>query len=352
MNETGRNARAFKEEMADIEQRNMEKENEKLTAADIELSELNIKNMIYVIRGQQVMIDSDLAQLYQVETRRLNQAVKRNIARFPEKFRFQLTQAEYEHLKSQFVTSSAAEYGNLKSQFAISGSGENNGYGGRRKLPFAFTEQGIAMLSAVLRSEVAVRTSIQIMDTFIEMRKYMANTSLLYERLNTMEARQINYQAETDERFEQVFSYISEHAESNQKIFFDGQIYDAFSLIADLIQRGNKEVILVDGYVDINTLNLLSKKKDGVSAVVYTLKQTKLTGADIKNFNAQYPKLEVKHTRAFHDRFLILDRKTVYHIGASIKDAGKKCFGVNLIQDEGIIKDLLQRLELESEQVF
>ncbi len=160
---------------------------------------------------------------------------------------------------------------------------DDNGYGGRRKLPFVFTEQGIAMLSAVLRSDVAIRVSIRIMDTFVEMRKYMANTSLLYERLNAMEVRQINYQMETDERFERVFAYISEHEESSQKVFFDGQIYDAFSLIVNLIQKAEKQITLIDGYVDVGTLNLLSKKKSDVAVTIYTQKQTKLTKDDVKN---------------------------------------------------------------------
>jgi len=321
--------------MADTEQKALTKVNTDIQEPHTEITQFDIKSMIYVIRNQQVMIDSDLAMLYQVETRALNQAVKRNISRFPEKFRFQLTKEEYENLKSQFVISSLEE---------------DNGYGGRRKLPFVFTEQGIAMLSAVLRSDVAIRVSIRIMDTFVEMRKYMANTSLLYERLNAMEIRQINYQTETDERFERVFEYISEHEESNQKVFFDGQIYDAFSLIVSLIQKAGKEITLIDGYVDVRTLNLLSKKKENVAVTVYTLKRTKLTKTDVENFNAQYPTLEVKYTEVFHDRFLILDRGTAYHVGASLKDAGKKCFGINLIQDEGIIRDILQRLELETEE--
>lgn len=295
----------------------------------------DIHNMIYVIRGKQVMVDYDLAMLYKVETGRLNEAVKRNISRFPERFRFQLTKDEYENLKSQFAISSLDE--------------NNNGYGGRRTLPYVFTEQGIAMLSSVLRSDVAVRVSIQIMDTFVEMRKYMANTSLIYNQLNLIETRQINYQSETDEKFEKVFAYISEHEEANQKVFFDGQIYDAFSLIVSLIQKAEKQIVLIDGYVDVGTLNLLVKKKDGVSVTVYTQTRTKLTTADVESFNAQYPVLEVKYSKVFHDRFLILDDTTAYHIGASLKDAGKKCFGINLIHDTGIIKDILQRLALEAE---
>ncbi len=311
------------------------KEEKETPLAVVEQAHMDIKSMIHVVRNQQVMIDSDLAMLYQVETKRLNEAAKRNISRFPERFRFQLTKTEYENLKSQSATSSLEE---------------DNGYGGRRKLPFAFTEQGIAMLSAVLRSDVAIRVSIRIMDTFVEMRKYMANTSLLYERINAMEIRQINYQTETDERFERVFEYISDHEEVSQKVFFDGQIYDAFSLIVSLIQKAEKEITLIDGYVDVETLNLLSKKKEDVSVTIYTHERTRLSQTDVGNFNAQYPVLEVKYTRAFHDRFLILDRETAYHVGASLKDAGKKCFGINRIQDAGIIRDIMQRLELEAEE--
>ncbi len=321
--------------MADIEQKALSKVNTDIQEPHTEITQFDIRSMIYVIRNQQVMIDSDLAMLYQVETKRLNEAAKRNISRFPERFRFQLTKKEYEILKSQIATSRLED---------------DNGYGGRRKLPYVFTEQGIAMLSAVLRSDVAIRVSIRIMDTFVEMRKYMANTSLLYERLNAMEVRQINYQNETDERFERVFEYISGHEEASQKVFFDGQIYDAFSLIVSLIQKAKKEITLIDGYVDVGTLNLLSKKNKNVSVTIYTQKQTKLTKIDVENFNTQYPTLEVKYTKVFHDRFLILDRETAYHVGASLKDAGKKCFGINLIQDAGIIRDILQRLELETEE--
>ena len=294
----------------------------------------DIKGMIYVVRNQQVMIDNDLAMLYQVETRTLNQAVKRNITRFPERFRFQLTKEEYENLKSQFVISSLDD--------------EGNGYGGRRTLPYVFTEQGIAMLSSVLRSEVAVQTSIRIMDTFVEMRRFIANNALLFERISNVELKQLEYQKQTDEKLEQIFEYISDHEEASQKVFFDGQIYDAFSLIVSLIQKAEKEITLIDGYVDVGTLNLLSKKNENVSVTIYTQKRTKLSKTDIANFNAQYPALDVKYTEVFHDRFLILDRETAYHVGAALKDAGKKCFGITLIQDAGITKDILQRLALET----
>lgn len=299
----------------------------------IESVQSDIKSLIYVVRNQQVMIDSDLAMLYQVETKVFNQAVKRNISRFPSNFRFQLNKDEFESLRSQFVTSK-----------------ENNKKGGRRYLPYVFTEQGIAMLSAVLRSDTAIQISINIMNAFVEMRRFIANNALLFERISAVELRQLDYQKQTDEKLEQIFEYISEHEETSQKIFFDGQIYDAFSLIINLIQKAEKEITLIDGYVDVETLNLLSKKKTDVAVTIYTQKQTQLTKADVNKFNSQYPTLKIKYTKVFHDRFLILDRTTAYHVGASLKDAGKKCFGINLIQDAGIIKDILQRLALETEE--
>ena len=291
-----------------------------------------VKNLIYYVRNQQVMMDSDLALLYQVETGRLNETVKRNASRFPDRFRFQLTKSEYENLISQIATSSF--------------NGETKIHGGRRKLPYVFTEQGIAMLSAVLKSDAAISVSIRIMDSFVEMRKYMANTSLLHERLNTIESRQENYEKETAERFNEVFDYIAAHEESNQKIFFGGQIYDAFSLMINLLQKADFEIILVDNYVDVDTLNLLAKKKKDVEVVIFTLKNTNLSKTDVMNFNKQYPKLTIKYTKKFHDRFLIIDNMLAYHIGASIKDAGKKCFGVNLIQDIEIVKEIVRKLNI------
>lgn len=308
------------------------------TASEIvEISASNIRSMIYTIRDQQVMFDFDLARIYGYEVKAMNQQVKRNSARFPEDFMFQLTQEEINQVKSQIVTSSDETFF----------SGQT---GGRRKPPYAFTEQGIYMLGAVLKGPVAEQQTVFIMRAFREMRHFISSNALMFERISSVELRQLEYEKKTDEKLEQIFEYISEHEESSQKVFFDGQIYDAFSLIASLIQKAEKEITLIDGYVDLGTLNLLSKKKEDVLVKIYTLARTRLTTTDINNFNAQYPTLEVKYTRAFHDRFLILDRKTAYHIGASLKDAGKKCFGINLIFDEGIIRDILQRLELMTEE--
>lgn len=286
-----------------------------------------IGNMVYVIRGKQVMIDSDLAALYQVETKNLNKAATRNSDRSPEDFRFRLTKDEFETLRFQIGTSN-----------------EETGRGGRRYMPYVYTEQGISMLASVLHSDVAVQVSISIMRTFVEMRRFIANNALLFEKVSSIELKQLEYQKSTDEKFDKVFQYIEDHAEAEQKIFFDGQIYDAFSLLTYIIQKARKDIILIDGYVDVGTLNILAKKNSGVDVKIYTFPSAKLTKADISNFNAQYPQLTVKKTPVFHDRFIILDGKVVYHIGASLTDAGKKCFAVSLMEDSGVLVDLMNRL--------
>ena len=288
------------------------------------IDDQNIKNLIYTIRGKQVMLDSDLAMLYGYEVKRLNEQVRRNKERFPEDFMFQLSPEEIPNsLKSQIATLN--ERGNRRGLHL-------------KKYPYAFTEQGIYMLSTVLRGSLAVQQSIFIMRAFREMRHFIANNAFLLDRVSKIELKQL----EADKKFEQIFEYISDHKEQNQKLFFDGQIYDAFTLLTDLIQKATKEIILIDGYVDVKTLNLLAKKQPGVNVTIYTHTNTKLTNSDIITFNAQYPQLAVKFTKLFHDRFLILDRKKVYHIGASLKDAGKTCFAVSLFEDGR--KELLQKL--------
>lgn len=287
-----------------------------------------IGSLVYIIRGKQVMVDSDLAMLYQVETKNLNKAASRNTDRFPEDFRFKLTKEEFDGLKFQSGTSNE-------------GQGSR---GGRRYYPYVYTEQGISMLASVLHSKVAVQVSINIMRTFVEMRRFIANNALLFEKVSDIELKQLEYQKSTDEKFNKVFRYIEDHAESEQKVFFDGQIYDAFSLITSIIQKAQKEIIIIDGYVDIDTLNILAKKNVSVDVKIYTYASARLTNTDVANFNAQYPTLTVKKTQVFHDRFIILDGKTAYHIGASIKDARKKCFGISLLEDSVIVINLLNRL--------
>ena len=285
---------------------------------------IEIQNMIYSVRGKQVMLDSDLAQLYHVETKVFNQAVKRNINRFPEHFRFQLTESEFKNLRSQIVTSR-----------------ENDStHGGRRYMPYVFTEQGIAMLSAVLKSDVAVEVSIKIMNSFVEMRNFLLSNREMFARLDRVELKQL----ETDKKLEEVFNYIATNTEVKQNIFFDGQIYDAFSFIIGLIKKAKKEIILIDNYVDINTLNILCKENKGVDIIIATAGKGNLSTKDINKFNAQYPKLSVKTTTDFHDRFLIIDKMEVYHIGASIKDAGKKSFGITKIEDKDLIQGLVNKV--------
>ena len=282
-----------------------------------------IQNLIYTIRDKQVMINSDLATLYQVTTKRLNEQVRRNKNRFPSEFMFRLTAEEYEYLRSQNATSS-----------------EENAHGGRRYMPYVFTEQGIAMISAVLKSDVAVEVSIKIMNSFVEMRRFLISNKEMFARLDRVELKQL----ETDKKLEEVFNYIATNTEVKQNVFFDGQIYDAFSFIVELVKKAKKEIILIDNYVDVNTLNILCKKNQGVDAVIATAGKGNLSTKDITKFNAQYPELSVKTTTDFHDRFLIIDKIEVYHIGASIKDAGKKSFGITKIEDKDLIKSLINKV--------
>ena len=280
----------------------------------------DIQNMIYTFRGKQVMIDRDLASLYQVQTKRLNEQVKRNSGRFPAEFCFKLSDKEKDEL-----VANCDRFKTLKH------SPSN---------PYAFTEQGIAMLSAVLKSDIAVEVSIKIMNSFVKMRKFLLSNKEMFARLDRVELKQL----ETDQKLEKVFNYIATNTEVKQNIFFDGQIYDAFSFIVGLVQKAKKEIILIDNYVDVHTLNILCKKDKGVDIIVATAGKGSLSTKDITKFNAQYPKLLVKTTTDFHDRFLIIDKTEVYHIGASIKDAGKKSFGITKIEDKDLIKNLINKV--------
>jgi hypothetical protein len=302
----------------------MEQQSTSEIGANIITVDRDLRKIIYTVRGQQVMLDSDLAELYSAETSRLNQAVKRNLQRFPENFRFQLTRDEYDVLISQIVISKT----------------DVDSRGGRQKLPFVFTEQGVAMLSAVLRSETAINVSIRIMESFVEMRRYMADTSSIHKRLSSIEA----HQQKTDDKIEKIFEQIDEQKDSEHRIFYKGQMYDAFSALVEIIEAAEDEIILLDNYVDVTTLNLLAKKKKQVSVRIYTLNNTRLSKGDISIFNSQYPAIEVNYTHDFHDRFLVIDGKMVYHIGASLKDAGKKSFAINIISDSEVATEFLRRI--------
>lgn len=280
-----------------------------------------IENKIYIIRGQQVMIDRDIAQLYGVETRVLNQAVKRNEDRFPEEFCFQLDDSEFENWISQIVISNSEKMG-------------------LRKKPFAFTEQGVAMLSAVLKSETAVKMSIQIMKAFVAMRKFMLLNAQVFQRLDNIEKHQLT----TDNKIEELFDRMDKYKiEDKQGIFFQGQIFDAYSKFESFIAQAKTEIILIDGYVDLTVLDRLAKKKKNVTVEIYTDAKTKLTAQDVQKFNAQYPQLNLNYTSKMHDRFLIIDKKTLYHIGASLKDLGKKCFAFEVL-DASLIPTIMQNL--------
>lgn len=282
-----------------------------------DLSSEEIKSLIYTIRGKQVMIDSDVARLYHYETRRINETVKRNIERFPAEFCFQLTSKEYETLKSQIATS--------------------NTRGGKQKLPYVFTEKGILMLSGLLKNNVAIEVSIKIVEAFVEMRKFLSSNGQLFERLTNVEYKLLEH----DKKFDQLFDQLQEEENIKQKIFFEGQIYDAYSLMIDIIKKASKKILIIDNYIDDSILKMLTKKKRNVEVVILTSNKSNIERLDIQKFNKEYPVLKVAKTNKFHDRFIIVDKKEMYHLGASIKDLGKKCFGINKIEDLDIIDKII-----------
>jgi len=296
------------------------------------------------------MLDSHLAELYNIGTKALNQSVKRNIERFPSEFMFQLVEEEWDFLRSQNVTSknksgflrsqnvTIKKENNLRSQFAIS----SPEHGGRRYLPYVFTEQGVAMLSAVLKSETAVRVSIRIMQAFVEMRKFIADNAAVFQRLDKVERKQL----EADEKFDRIFTALeSKELKPDKGIFFDGQIYDAYSFISGIVRRAAKSIILLDNYVDDTVLTLFIKRKKGVQFTIYTNEISKQLQLDINKHNAQYAPVQVSELKQSHDRFLIIDEKELYHIGASIKDLGKKWFAFSKMDTETI--NLLTKLKEE-----
>lgn len=280
-----------------------------------------IKSKIYTLRGMQVMLDTDLAELYNVETKVLNQAVKRNNERFPENFMFQISQNEFDNLKSQIVTSS---------------------WGGRRNLPFAFTEQGVAMLSGVLKSDTAVRISIQIISAFVAMRRFISSNAQIFQRLDFVERKQIEH----DKKFEEIFDAIqSRDIKPEKGIFFEGEIFDSYNFVSDIIRAADKSIILIDNYVDDSVLTLFNKRNKDVNVTIFTKEISKQLSLDLAKYNSQYPPIEVKEFKQSHDRFLIIDNKEVYHFGASLKDLGKKWFAFSKFDKEAF--KLLDKLGLK-----
>ena len=297
----------------------------------------NIENLIHVIRGKQVMLDRDLARLYGVEARALNQAVRRNIERFPEDFMFQLSKEEFENLRSQIVTSSEEKI--LKSQNVISS------WGGIRKWPYVFTENGVAMLSSVLRSQQAININIQIMRAFNAMRHFITSNAQVFQRVENIEKNILALNAskvDTDKKLEEVFRRLDDgNATPKQAVFYDGQIFDAYKFVNERIREAKKRIVLIDNYVDETVLAMLDKRGKNVTAKVYTRNISRQLSLDFEKHNAQYTPIEVEQFDRAHDRFLCID-DTVYLIGASIKDLGKKWFG--FVKLEQTTDELLSKM--------
>lgn len=280
---------------------------------ELTISQKQIENRIFTVRDVQVMLDSDLAEMYQTETKFINRAMKRNPSRFPEAFVFQLTEEEWKNLRFQFGTSSE--------------------HGGRRFLPFVFTEQGVAMLSAVLQTETAIIVSVQIISAFVEMRKLIASQSGLFQRMESIEKRQL----QTDQKFEQIFKALeSKDIIPNQGVFFDGQVFDAYELASKIIRSAKHSIVLIDNYINENTLTHLSKKKKNVNVLLLTKTIGRQLTLDVQKACEQYGDFEAKPFDKSHDRFVIIDGTEVYHLGASLKDLGKKWFAFSKMDKSSV----------------
>ena len=323
----------------------------------------DIKSLIYTIKGKQVMLDSDVAMLYHYKTKRINETVARNRNRFPDDFCFQLTENELAHLRSQFATSSVKDEKRFQNGTTLIGNKENlrlqNGtssleerwsqfattyekdkYRGKKYLPYAFTEQGIAMLSGLLRNEIAVTVSINIMRAFVEMKKFISANGQVFERLTNVEYKLLDH----DKKFDQAFNELQkdEKTEFKQKVFFDGQIYDAYSLVMDIIKNAKEKLIIIDNYIDDTILEMLTKKNRNVSVIILTSERSNISKIDVEKFNKEYPKLELAKTDKFHDRFIVVDNRELYHVEASLKDLGKKCFAISRIEDNEYIEKVVK----------
>ena len=275
-----------------------------------------IENMIYEVRGKQVIIDSDLAKLYHVETKRINEAVKNNTEKFPERFSWVLSDFDWNNLRSIISTSRLSNYG------------------GRRYLPRVFTEQGVAMLSTILKSSIATEVSINIMDAFVAMRKYISSNLMEQSYYNKMVIKHDNDIRLLQDSFDKLSDKVQ-----NNNLFFEGQIYDAYSLLKDILNTSKNTIIIIDNYIDKNLLDILSKISKEV--VIIT---NRYNNGDFEKYKKQYNNIILKINNAFHDRFIIIDNNTLYHCGASFKDLGKKCFAITKIEDNNYLSELLNKL--------
>ncbi len=288
------------------------------------ISSEEIKNLIYTIRGKQVMLDSDVASLFNYATKDLNRNVRNNIERFPEYYCFRLTAEEYKFLRCKNFTLNKNRRGEH-----------------RKYLPYVFTDYGITMLAGLLKSEVAVNISIRIVNTFIEMRNFLNSNGQIFERLTNVEYKLLEY----DKKFDKIFNQLNQKENIKQNIFFQGQIYDAYSLIINIFKKANRTITIIDNYIDDSILKMLTKKNKDVEVLIFTSNKSNIENIDIKKFNKEYPILKISKTNKFHDRFIIIDNKDLYHCGASIKDLGKKCFAINKIEDIGILKKLVNEIK-------
>lgn len=288
-----------------------------------------IASHIYTIRGFQVMLDRDLATFYEVKPTRLREQVKRNIKRFPSDFMFQLSEEEADLMVSQNAIPSKKHLGGT--------------------LPYVFTEQGVASISSVLTSTRAIEINILIMRAFVAMRRFIATNAQIFHRLEAVEKNQITHQIQTDKKFKKVFDAIEEREIIPAKgIFFDGQIFDAYVLISRIVRSANKSIVIIDNYIDETALNLFAKRKKNVMVTIYSKNISKQLAADVEKFNKQYPEVELKELHSAHDRFLIIDDCTIYHIGASLKDLGKKWCAFSKMDIEGL--KILNRLKEMKEE--
>lgn len=276
--------------------------------------ELNIETMIYEVRGKQVMLDSDLAKLYQVETKRINESVKNNLLKFPERFSWLLTENEEQDLRSKISTSNI-----------------NNNLGGRRYKIRVFTEQGVAMLATILKSKIATDISIKIMDAFVAMRKYISTNLLEQKYINNLVLKH-------EEEINKIFDHFDKKQPTTE-IYFYGQIYDAYSKLIDLMSLSKQELIIIDSYADKHVLDMISKLTIPVTIILSN--QSRLTELDINKYNQQYNNLTIIYNNTFHDRFLIIDKKEMYHLGTSLNNAGTKTFSINKIEDNRLINFII-----------
>lgn len=280
----------------------------------ISTKDIKIENMIYEIRGKQVMLDSDLAKLYHVETKRINEAVRNNPLKFPERFSWKLT--DYE----------------CKVFLVENFDHKKETRGGRYKNPRVFTEQGVAMLATILKSKIAIEISIEIMDAFVAMRKYISTNLLEQDYIN-------NLVLEDHKRIKLLEKSFNKMDKKNNHLFFKGQIYDSYSLLLDILNKSKKEIIIIDNYIDKNLLDILSKTNKKITIIT-----NKYNNSDYTKYKEQYKNVELKIDNSFHDRFIIIDKKTLYHCGASFKDLGKKCFEISKIDEKDILKNLLKKI--------